>query len=108
MLNMACSVRHTHGAIVGGGCPAIVGNNGSPTGAPWVLVIRIAAQPAVELAVLAQLFAVELDAEAGSAGYANRALFVRHAAAFDNVVHQMVIMRVGCEREVGYHGAQVQ
>ena len=44
----------------------------------------------------------------GPVGHANRAVLVRHLAALDDVVGQVVIVRVGGEREIRHDGAEVQ
>ena len=55
----------------------------------------------VEFAVLAELFAIEANAKARCIGDGNRSVLVAQAAAFDDVVRQMMIMRIRGEREIG-------
>ena len=77
--------------------PAIVGNQRRPSGAQGILIVRIAAQTLVELAVLAQFLAVELHAQSRPIGYPDCTVFISHQAALDNVVSQMMVMRIGRE-----------
>src|SRR6476660_9843984 len=84
-------------AIVFGICPAIVGDDGCPAGAAWVLIVRVAAEMLVEFAVLAQLFAIEFDAEAGLIGHTDRPVFIPHQASLNDVVREVMIVGIGGE-----------
>ncbi len=55
-----------------------------------------------------ELVAVERDAEAGTVGNRDRAVAISELAADDDVVDQMVVMRVGRVGQVGQHGAEMQ
>src|SRR4051812_42722340 len=72
--------------------PAIVGENRGPAGSSGVLIVGIAAEALIKLAVFAQLFAVEPDTETGAVRYANGAVFVRHEAALNDVVREVMVV----------------
>jgi len=57
---------------------------------------------------LFELVAVERDAEAGTVGNRDRAVAISELAADDDVVDEMVVMRVGRVGQVGQHGAEMQ
>src|ERR1041385_7305494 len=84
-------------AIVAGIGPAVVRHDRRPAGPAGILVVRIAAEAPIELAVLGELIAVELYAESRILGYADRAVFIFHETAFDDIVRQVMIVRVGRE-----------
>src|SRR5258705_3835291 len=85
-------VRNASRAMVLGIGPAIVGDDGCPAGAAWILVVGVAAETFVEFAVLAQLFAIQFDAEAGLIGHPDRSVFVAHPASLNHIVRQMMVV----------------
>src|ERR1017187_4541670 len=95
-------------AIVFGVGPAVVGNDGGPAGAAGILIVGVAAETLVELGVFAQFFAIELDAEAGLIGDADRAVLVAHEPALNHIVLQVMVVGIGGEGEVRDHGAEMQ
>src|SRR5271166_3091545 len=88
--------------------PAIVRDNGGPAGPPRVLIIWVAAEPLVKLAVFAHLFAIQLHSQAAPARYADRPALIFHQATFNDVVRQVVVMCIRCEGQVWQHGAEMQ
>src|SRR6185312_14081540 len=86
----------------------VVGNNRRPIRSPWVPVVWIITQALVQFTVLAQLVAVQLDAETWLRWNGDSAVLVAHRAALDDVISQVVIMGIRGEREVGEDGPQVQ
>src|SRR5206468_5506426 len=60
--------------------PAVVRNQRSPTWPAGILVVSVPAQLAVQLAVFAQLVAIQPDAEPRPVRHADRTLLVRHQA----------------------------
>src|SRR6185437_11030118 len=85
------SPRDFHGPVVLRVGPAVVGNNRSPIRPPWVPVIWIITQALVQFTVLAQLVAVQLDAETWLRWNGDSAVLVAHRAALDDVISQVVI-----------------
>ena len=59
------------------------------------------------LGILRQLFAADLDAKAGACGHGDGAVPVGQLSARQDIVGQMVVMRIGGEVQVGQDGAQV-
>src|SRR5260370_37140482 len=104
----AASVRKRDGAIVCGIGPAVVGNDGGPAGTAGILIVWVAAQALVELAVLAEFLAIEFDAEAGLIGHADGAVFVTHEAALNDVAGEVRVVGIGAEGTVGADSAQRQ
>src|SRR5665647_3396216 len=102
------SVRDRDWAIVFGIGPAVVGNDGCPAGAAGVPIVGVAAETLVEFAVLAQFFAIQLDAEAGLIGHTDPAVFVAHEATLNDVVRQVMVVGIGGEGEVGDDRAEMQ
>src|SRR5690625_6261154 len=66
------------------------------------------AKPLVEFVVLGKFIAVELHTEAGARGYGDLPIDVRHLAADDDIVDEMVVVSVGRKGQVGGDGAEVQ
>src|SRR5690349_5535539 len=56
--------------------PAVVWYEWRPSGARGILIVRVVAEFTIQLRVLRELRAIEAHAEAGTVGYANRALDV--------------------------------
>src|ERR1051325_1314850 len=88
-------------ARVRGVGPAVVRDGRRPARPERVSVIRITAQTFVSLGVLGQLVAVEPHAQARPRRHGDGALLVLERAALDDVVREVMIMRVGRERQVG-------
>src|SRR5689334_22247209 len=93
----AMLVRNLHRAVVLRIGPPFVRNNRRPARTGWILIVGIISQAFIQLAILAELFAIEFDAQAGPFRHGDRAVLVAHQAALNHVVHQMMIMRVGSE-----------
>src|SRR4051794_19458221 len=74
--------------------PAVVGQDGRPPGPRGVLFVRITAEPLIQLAIFADLFAIQLDAEAWTFGNFNCSTAIRHQTALDDVIGEVMIMRV--------------
>src|SRR6185369_3014626 len=64
------------------------------------LIVPVVAKFAVEIGVFRQLLAIQPNSEPWSVGNTNGALLVLKFSAFDDVVDEMVVVRVGSEREV--------
>src|ERR1039458_4480087 len=94
-------------AIVFGVGPAVVGNDGGPAGAAGILIVGVAAETLVELGVFAQFFAIELDAQAGLIGDADRAVLVTYEASWNLIVLQVMVVGIGGEGEVRELGAEM-
>src|SRR5215217_8212226 len=92
-------------ARVRGVGPAVVRDRRRPAGPERVLVVRVTAQTFVKLGVLGQLVAVEPHAQARPLRDGDGAVLVLERAALDDVVRQVMVVRVGREREVRDGGA---
>src|SRR5581483_12100348 len=79
-----------------------------PVGTAGVAVVRVAADRAEQLVVRAQPVAVELDAQPRAAGHGDLAVDVAHESSLDDVVAEVMVVRVGRELQVGEEGAEVQ
>src|ERR1017187_10488871 len=93
--------RNHYRPIVVRVCPTGVGDNRRPSRTARILVVRVAPETLVEFAVLAQFVAIQLPPETRLARNADRAILIWHQPTFNPVVGQMMVMRVGREREVG-------
>src|SRR5260370_34412381 len=74
--------------------PTGTGNRREPSWSRRVAVIGVAAKAPVERGVHLHLVAIEPHAEPGASGHADRAVFVFKFAADDDVIDQMVVMRI--------------
>src|ERR1035438_1241019 len=108
MCRRSASVGDGNRAVVFGIGPAVVGNERRPAGTAGIPIVGVAAEALVEFAVLAQFLAVKLDAEAGLIGHADRAVFVAHEAALNDIVPQVMVVGIGGEGEVGDDGAEME
>src|ERR1035438_1419 len=101
-------VGNRHRVIVLWIGPAVVGNDGGPAGTAGILIVGITAETLVKFVVLAQLFAIESDAQPGLGRHRDCAVVIGHAAAFDDVVGEAMIVRVGGERKIWDNRAEVK
>src|SRR5687768_10775102 len=81
-------------------CPAVVRHGRCPARTERVLVVRVAAEAFVELAVLGHLVAVQFYPEAGTGRHFYLPALVFHQSALDDVVDEMMVMRVRRVAEV--------
>src|SRR5699024_8973 len=79
-----------------------------PGGPGRVAVVGVGAQSLVELGVLGDLVPVQAHPQPGFGGYGHAPLAVGALAALDDVVGEVVVVRVGGEDQVGQYGTQVQ
>src|SRR4030095_125486 len=81
--------------------PAVVWHERRPAGPCRILIVRVVALFAIEVLISGQLLAVETDAKP-------RPLVVWQLSALDDVVGEVVVVRVGSERQVRHHGPEMQ
>src|SRR5690625_2445675 len=85
-----------------------VGQQWEPGGPGRVAVVGVGAQTLVELGVLGDLVPVQAHPQSGLGGHGHAPLAVGALAALDDVVGEVVVVRVGGEDQVGQYGTQVQ
>src|SRR5215472_16986516 len=95
-------------AVVIGIGPTRIRDRRSPAWTARVLIIRVRAEPPVQLSVFAQFLIVQLDSEAGPLRNGDRTIFVPHEPARNDVVLKMVIVGIRRERQVRNCGAEVK
>src|SRR5215210_126270 len=87
---------------------ALLGHEGVTAGVSGIPVVRISSQFLIKLRVFVQLVPVQADTQPSAIGNLDRATLVLEHASVDDVVLQMVVVRIGREGEVGEHGSEVQ
>ena len=88
--------------------PTVIGYNRRPAGARRILIVGISAQPRVQFFVFGQFVSIQLHPKARSGGHLDRAIVVLERTAFNDVIGEMVIMRVGGERQIRQDRAQME
>src|SRR5512143_1728771 len=81
--------------------PPVVRQERRPAWPAWVLVVRIRPQLAVERGVLRDLVAIQSDPEPRSRWHGNGAVLVGELPALDDVVGEVMVVRVRSETQVG-------
>src|SRR3954471_16669479 len=94
--------------VIAGIGPAVVRHQRRPTWATRILIVPVVAQFAIEIRIFRQLVSVEPHAESWTVRHSNRASVVLQLSPLDDVVHQMVIMSIGGERQVRHNRAEVK
>src|SRR5437868_779110 len=94
---LALLIGHCSGRIG----PIMIRDQWIPAWPAGVAIVRIAAEVVEQRVVARELFAIERNAQSGRVGNADRAVDVAEGSAFDHVVDEMMIMRVGRVAEGG-------
>src|SRR5688572_10492570 len=88
--------------------PPVVRNQRCP---PWprrILIVGIRAEFAIQIFVLGQLLPIEPHAQTRTIWHSNRALLVLELPAFNEVIFEMVIVRIGRKPKIRYDSAEVK
>src|SRR3954471_23325994 len=94
--------------VVAGIGPAGIRHEWRPARAARILIVPVVAHLAVELRVFRELLPVEFYTKAGAVGNAHRPALVLQLPALDDVVNEVVIVRVGRKREVRDDSSEMQ
>src|ERR1700730_3704925 len=87
--------------------PAIIRDSRRPSRSQRIPIVRIGTEALVKLTVDAELFVIELYAEPRSSRHRDGAVFVLELATGDDVVLEVMIVRVGGERKIRNNCAAV-
>jgi hypothetical protein len=85
-----------------------VWNQRCPSRSQWILIVWICAESLEELVVLCDAVAIELDTQTRRVRHRDRAVAICELSALDYIIHEMVVMRIGGERQVRHYRAQVK
>src|SRR4029450_2186409 len=94
--------------VIGGIRPAVVWHERRPAGPCRILIVRVVALFAIEVFASGQLLAVEPDGKPWPLGHFDRPLVVWQLSTLDDVVGEVLVVRVGSERQVRHHGPEMQ
>ena len=85
-----------------------LGKNRIPVRPHRISVIGIATVAAEMLRVFGKLVSVEFDAKTWALWQGDRAVLIAKGATLNDVIRQVVIMRIRCKADVGQCGTQMQ
>src|SRR5262249_45457184 len=82
--------------------PALIGYCRRPAWPQRILVVRIRTKPPVQLRILSQFVPIQTNAETRPSRHVDRAVHISERASLDDVISQMMIVRIGGKRQIGY------
>src|SRR5438067_10006871 len=88
--------------------PRAIRNQRIPSGPARIAIVRVTAELVEERVVAREFFAIELDAQTGLVGNADRTVDVAKRSSFDHVIDEMMVMRVRGIAEVHDDSAEMK